>query len=126
MLTRHIWQDYKDEVNLKRYGELFKSEYPKRKETIERIFGDCKEQHSLRFTRVRGLEKNSNQALLIFSCHNLKKMSLWNWEKQKNKEKAKNIFPNALKVLKMIKILKSKKDKVIIFFKNFESVKNFV
>ena len=46
-------------------------------------------------------------------------MSLWNWEKQKNKEKAKNIFPNALKVLKMIKILKSKKDKVIIFFKNF-------
>lgn len=87
VITRHIWQNYKDEVNQKRYEELFKNEYPKRKQTIERIFGDCKEQHGLRFTRVRGLEKNSNQALLIFSCHNLKKMSLWKWEKEKNKEK---------------------------------------
>lgn len=49
VITRHIWQNYKDEVNEKRYGELFKSECPKRKQTIERIFGDCKEQHSLRF-----------------------------------------------------------------------------
>lgn len=87
VITRHIWQNYKDEVNAKRYEELFKSEYPKRKQTIERIFGDCKEQHSLRFTRVRGLEKNSNQVLLIFACHNLKKMSLWRWEKVKNKKK---------------------------------------
>ena len=119
VITRHIWQDYKDEVNLKRYEELFKSEYPKRRETIERIFGDCKEQHSLRFTRVRGLEKNSNQALLIFACHNLKKMSLWNWEKQKKKKKeSENTLSKALKVLKMIKILKLKKDKVIILLKN--------
>lgn len=119
VITRHIWQDYKDEVNLRRYGELFKSEYPKRKETIERIFGDCKEQHSLRFTRVRGLEKNSNQALLIFACHNLKKMSLWNWEKQKMKKKESgNTLFKALNVLKMIKILKLKKDKEINFFKN--------
>lgn len=87
VITRHVWQDYKDEVNLKRYEELFKSEYPKRKQTVERIFGDCKEQHGLRFTRVKGLEKNSNQALLIFACHNLKKMSLWRWKEVKNKKK---------------------------------------
>lgn len=84
VITRHIWQDQKDEVNKRRYEELFKKEYPKRKETVERIFADCKEQHGLRFTRVRGLEKNSNQALLIFSCHNLKKMAIWRSNKDKN------------------------------------------
>ena len=66
----------------KRYEEKFKTEYPKRKQTVEKIFGDCKEHHGLRYTRVRGLEKNSNQALLIFACHNLKKMSLWRYKKR--------------------------------------------
>lgn len=103
VITRHIWQDYKDEVNIKRYEELFKSEYPKRKQTVERIFGDCKEQHSLRFTRVRGLEKNTNQALLIFACHNLKKMSLWKWEKQKIKKKSTEDTVQINSYLKKIK-----------------------
>ncbi len=110
IITRHIWQNYKDEVNQKRYEDLFKTEYPKRKETIERIFGDCKEQHSLRFTRVRGLEKNSNQALLIFACHNLKKMSLWRWEKVKNKnnshQKSLNITYLFQKISKILKVKK--------------------
>lgn len=84
VITRHIWQDKKDEVSQRRYEEKFKQEYPKRKETVERIFADCKEQHGLRFTRVRGLEKNANQALLIFSCHNLKKMAIWKANNEKN------------------------------------------
>lgn len=100
VITRHIWQDKKDEVNEKRYGELFKSEYPKRKQTVERIFADCKEQHGLRFTRVRGLEKNSNQALLIFACHNLKKMAIWKSNKNKNSGKiAQNNVQRAIIML---------------------------
>lgn len=109
VITRHIWQDYKDEVNMKRYEKLFKSEYPKRKQTIERIFGDCKEQHSLRFTRVRGLEKNRNQALLIFACHNLKKMSLWRWEKAKKKIKSSKDIADINNYL-------SKKKKIINYY----------
>ncbi len=50
---------------------------PIRKQTIERDFGDCKENHCLRYTRIRGLKKNSHQAAIIFSVHNLKKLSLW-------------------------------------------------
>lgn len=109
VITRHIWQDYKDEVNQKRYEDLFKTEYPKRKQTIERIFGDCKEQHSLRFTRVRGLEKNTNQALLIFACHNLKKMSLWRWEKVKKKNKSSKDIADINNYL-------SKKKKIINYY----------
>ena len=106
VITRHIWQDKKDEVNEKRYGELFKSEYPKRKQTVERIFADCKEQHGLRFTRVRGLEKNTKQALLIFACHNLKKMAIWKSNKKKNKG---NIVKNNIQKEILLLIIKLKR-----------------
>ncbi len=78
-------------------------EYPKRKQTVERIFADCKEQHGLRFTRIRGLEKNSNQVLLIFACHNLKKMAIWKANKDKNKGKtSKNDNKNTIFLLIII------------------------
>ncbi len=99
VITRHIWQDEKDEVNNRRFEEKFKEEYPKRKQTVERIFADCKEQHGLRFSRVRGLEKNSNQALLIFACHNLKKMALWKNKSKKKVDKSTSIINVLGKIL---------------------------
>ncbi len=75
VITRHIWEEYKEQMNENRYTQLLKDNYPLRKETIERTFGDCKEQYGLRFTRVRGLLKNEQNALMIFACHNLKKMA---------------------------------------------------
>ncbi len=80
VITRHIWEEYKEQANENRYTKNWKENYPKRKETIERIFGDCKELHNLRFTRVRGLLKNSQNSTLIFACHNLKKMANWSWK----------------------------------------------
>ena len=84
VVTRHIWEEYKEEANENRYTQLWKDNYPLRKETIERIFGDCKEQHGLRFTRVRGLLKNEQNVTMIFTCHNLKKMANWRWKKHPN------------------------------------------
>ena len=108
IITRHIWQEKKDEVNKERFTENFKNNYPHRKETVEMIFGDSKEQHGLRFTRLRGLEKNSNQALLIFTCHNLKKMGLWRWKSTENASQNGNYF--------------SIFRKIIIFFKKKSSI----
>ena len=82
-LAVHIWQEYLDECEQRRHSEEWKKIYPLRKETIERDFGDCKENHCLRYTRIRGLKKNSHQAAIIFSVHNLKKISLW---RSKNKD----------------------------------------
>ena len=84
VVTRHIWEEYKEQANENRYTKLWKENYPLRKETIERTFGDCKEQHGLRFTRVRGLLKNEQNATMIFACHNLKKMANWRWKKSSN------------------------------------------
>ena len=43
IVTRHIWEEYKEEANANRYTKNWKENYPQRKETIERVFGDCKE-----------------------------------------------------------------------------------
>ncbi|MBR2788232.1 MAG: transposase, partial [Erysipelotrichaceae bacterium] len=76
-ISAHIWQEYLDECEKTRHSDKWKRLYPRRKQTIERAFGDCKENHCLRYTRIRGLRKNSHQAAIIYSCLNLKKLSLW-------------------------------------------------
>ena len=50
--------------------------YKKRKETIERCFGDGKENFGLRFTRYKGAKRVLQGILLLFSCMNLKKLAL--------------------------------------------------
>ena len=51
IITRHIWEEYKEEMNENRHTQNWKDNYPLRKETVERTFGDCKEQMGLRYTR---------------------------------------------------------------------------
>ena len=81
VVTRHVWEKYREEVMDEiRHTPKWKEIYPKRKESIERVFADCKEHHTLRYTRLRGLEKNQHQSLMIFACHNLKRMSKWRWK----------------------------------------------
>lgn len=84
-ITRHVWEEYREEViDEIRHTPEWKELYPKRKESIERVFGDCKEHHNLRYTRLRGLQKNQHQALMIFACHNLKRMARWSWKTSSN------------------------------------------
>ena len=110
-LSRHVWQEYIETTEQIRRTQLWKDIYPLRKETIERIFGDCKENMCLRFTRVRGLEKNQNNALMIFTCHNLKKMALWKAKSNKKVTKMSSILPYFLFLIKKFK------EKAVYFFK---------
>ncbi len=79
VVTRHVWEKYKEEAEEIRHTLGSKEIYNERKETIERVFADCKEHHNLRYTRLRGLRKNGHQATLIFACHNLKRMARWSF-----------------------------------------------
>ncbi len=36
VVTRHVWEEYKEHMNENRYTKLWKDNYPLRKETIER------------------------------------------------------------------------------------------
>lgn len=78
VINRHLWERYRERTEEIRHTPKWKEIYPKRKETIERVFAECKENNGLRFTRLKGLKKNQHNAWLIFACHNLKKMAIWN------------------------------------------------
>lgn len=82
-VSRHIWADYLEEVEHLRHTELNKRLYARRKETIERVFADLKEKHGLRWTTLRGLQKVTMQAMLVFACMNLKKLANWLWKSGK-------------------------------------------
>ena len=99
VVTRHVWEEYKEQMNETRYTRLWKDNYPLRKETIERTFGDCKEQHGLRFTRIRGLLKNEQNTTMIFACHNLKKMANWKWKTTSKSTLFSKILPFLKKII---------------------------
>ncbi|GAB7388433.1 hypothetical protein BSNK01_22700 [Bacillaceae bacterium] len=71
-----------------RHTEMNKRLYARRKETIERVFADLKEKHGLRWTTLRGLQKVTMQAMLVFACMNLKKLANWLWKSGKPGRKA--------------------------------------
>lgn len=77
VVTRHVWEEYIEQAEEIRHTQLWKEIYPQRKETIERVFADDKENHGLRFTRVRGLKKNRHRSSMIFACHNLERLARW-------------------------------------------------
>lgn len=80
VVTRHVWAEYLETAEEVRYTQLWKDIYPLRKETIERVFADAKENHCLRFTRERGLKKNRHRTSMIFACHNLERIARWKWQ----------------------------------------------
>lgn len=91
-LTKHIHQEHIDFVESKRLFSQTKEIYKQRKETIERVFGDTKYKQALGITTLRGLAKNQMRVLLIFACHNMKKMATWEAKSKypiKNKSKKK-------------------------------------
>lgn len=81
LVTRHVWQGYKDKINSHRYEDQGKAIYKRRKETVERSFADGKELHGHRYARFRGRNKVQMQCLLSAACQNMKKIALYLWEK---------------------------------------------
>ena len=57
--------------------------YEKRKETIERVFADAKEKHSMRYTLYRGLTQVTNWVRPKFAAMNLKKYALRIWSENR-------------------------------------------
>ncbi len=74
VITRHIWEEYKEKAREHRLSKSGKMLYKKRKEKIERSFADAKELHGLRYCRLRGRENVQEQALMTAACQNMKKI----------------------------------------------------
>ena len=82
VILRHVWEEYREEAEEIRHTNKWYEIYPKRKETIERVYAECKEKHGLRFSRVKGLKRNQHESQLIFACHNLEKLGKWKRRKE--------------------------------------------
>ena len=78
-VARHIWSDYVEMAEEARCTQICKRMYKARKETIERVFADAKEQHGMRYTRYTGLTQVRNWVKLKFAAMNLKKFAKWHW-----------------------------------------------
>ena len=81
-VQRHIWKDYEELADDARYTPEYKDLYTKRKETIERVFANAKETHTMRYTFYRGLAQVSNWVRLKFATMNLKKLARWKARKR--------------------------------------------
>ncbi len=86
LVTRHVWEEYIEICEDIRHTTGMKELYKKRKETIERVFADCKEIHTMRYTRFKGIRKNRNFLYLLFACMNLKKYANRIWDIPKKSE----------------------------------------
>ncbi|WP_246503583.1 transposase, partial [Clostridium polyendosporum] len=75
-VRRHVWEDYKDDNKNFLKTEKGKGIYNRRKETVERSFADSKNLHGLRYARMRGLIKVSEQCLLTAAVQNMKKIAM--------------------------------------------------
>ncbi len=75
-ISRHVWEEDKEQVRLNRLSNEGKWIYRMRKEKVERSFADSKELHGLRYCRLRGLQNVQEQALLTAACQNMKKIAL--------------------------------------------------
>lgn len=82
LVTRHVWAEYLEEADHLRHDYMVKGAYKRRKETIERVFADAKEQHNMRYTRLRGLDRVTMEITLTFACMNLKKLASRLWMKK--------------------------------------------
>lgn len=66
----HDILEYVEDLRHSDYGIIT---YKKRKEKIERLFGDAKEKYGMRYTNLRGRNRVRNHILLTLGCMNLKK-----------------------------------------------------
>lgn len=75
-ITRHVWEEAKEQANELRLTKWGKKVYARRKETVERSFADAKQHHGHRYARFRGLLKVRMQCLLAATAQNMKKIAL--------------------------------------------------
>ena len=72
--TRRIMKKRQQDMYVEEENHIKQNVYTNGKN--KRVFADSKENHGMRFTRLKRLERNQHESLIIFSNHNLKKLLL--------------------------------------------------
>ena len=77
VVTKHIWSKYIEMAEDIRHTKRGKRLYSLRSQTIELVFADAKEKHSMLYTFIKILPRVQNWVRLKFAAMNLKKLAMW-------------------------------------------------
>ena len=75
-----------------RHTEGMKELYGRRKETIERLFGNAKENHGFRYTQLYGRARMEMKTGLTYACMNLKKLAKIKQQRDLLRENITSLF----------------------------------
>lgn len=75
-ITRHVWEDDREQLRANKRTDWGKELYALRKETVERSFADAKRHHGMRYARMRGIARMQEQSLMTAAAQNIKKLAL--------------------------------------------------
>lgn len=102
-IRRLINEDINERARERRLSKEGKELFKKRKTTVERSFGDSKQNHGYRFTLFKGVEKNQAYTHLICAAQNMKNIAIKraNIDKmQQNIVQITSFFKNISKIIK--------------------------
>ena len=102
IIRRHIKEEINEKMRERRLSEEGKELFKQRKTTVERSFGDSKQNHGYRNTLYRGVEKNQAYTHLICAAQNMKNIAIKRWNIDKNKENIPTNTDVFIKILKNI------------------------
>ena len=75
-IRRIICEEINEEARERRLSEAGKELFKKRKTTVERSFGDSKQNHGYRYTLYKGVAKNQAYTHLICAAQNMKNIAI--------------------------------------------------
>ena len=75
-IRRFINEEVNERARERRLSEEGKELFKKRKTTVERSFGDSKQNHGYRYTLYKGVEKNQSYTHLICAAQNMKNIAI--------------------------------------------------
>jgi len=103
IIRRLVSEEVNERARERRLSKEGKELFKKRKTTVERSFGDSKQNHGYRYTLFKGVEKNQAYTHLICAAQNMKNISI----KRKNIDKSMNNKGNIVDIfIKMFSNLK--------------------
>ena len=75
-IRRLIFEEVNERARERRLSSEGKELFKKRKTTVERSFGDSKQNHGYRWTKYKGVEKNQAYTHLICAAQNMKNIAI--------------------------------------------------
>ena len=120
-IRRLINEEVNERARQRRLSPEGKELFKKRKTTVERSFGDSKQNHGYRYTLFKGVEKNQAYTHLICAAQNMKNIAI---KRTNIDENSSNIIKLLIKFAKFIKNIKLRKKQTSHFFSNVGFVNN--